>query len=77
MRLHHRRFLLANAIGAAAWAGAITLLGGLLGTAAQSWVSGVGWVLLAVVVVVALLVSRRLHRMFEERVAQFSDESRG
>lgn len=74
LHLAYPRFLLANVAGGAAWAGGITALVGLLGAAAHRWATGVGWVLLVVVALIALVSSRRLHRAFERRVAEFARE---
>jgi membrane protein DedA with SNARE-associated domain len=74
LHLPYARFLLANAAGAAVWAGAITALAGLLGAAAHTWIAGAGWALLLGCLVLGLVISRRVHRVFEDQVARYAAE---
>lgn len=72
MRLPYPRFLLANAAGAAAWAGAVVGAVGFVGTAAHRWVAGSGWVVLVVLVGAGAVLGRRVHRAFEHAVAAYT-----
>lgn len=71
LAMPYPRFLLANVAGAVGWAGAITLAVHLLGAAAHHWISGAGWVMLVVAVVVGLVASRRAGRVFDNRAQAF------
>ncbi|SDB93074.1 membrane protein DedA, SNARE-associated domain [Raineyella antarctica] len=74
LHLTYPRFLLANASGAACWAGIITVGIHLLGTAAESWFAGGAWVLLLVLLVVGLVGGRVLARTFDHRVEAYARE---
>ena len=71
--LHYPRFLLANAAGAAVWAGGITILVGVLGSAADRWIADAGWALLAAVLVVGALLGRLAARAFDTRAQAYAD----
>lgn len=75
LAMSYPRFLIANAAGAASWAGLITLTVHLLGSAAHHWISSAGWVLLAATLVVGLLVSRHAARVFDDRARAYWDEA--
>lgn len=76
LKLSYPRFLLANASGAACWAGLITLLIHWLGTAAEKWFSGAAWVLLLVILVIGLVAGKLGAGAFERRVDAYAREQR-
>lgn len=74
LRMHYPRFLLANATGAAAWAGGITALVALLGKAAHEYVAGATWGLLAVAIIGGIVLSHYVGKSFQRRVDDFTRE---
>ncbi len=74
LRLTYPRFLLANAAGAACWAGGISIIIHLLGAAADRYLKDASWVLLVVVLVAGLVVGRVVGRSFERRVEEYAAE---
>ncbi|WP_097677308.1 DedA family protein [Nigerium massiliense] len=74
LKMPYWRFLLANASRAICWAGGITYLVHLLGTAAHRWISGASWVLLAVIVLAVLGFGRLAARAFQHGLKRFLAE---
>lgn len=72
MGMHYPRFLLANVLGGICWAGGVVAIMWTLGAAAETWLSRAGWIVLAVLVLVGLLASRKIHRVMERQVAEFA-----
>ncbi|QGF23155.1 DedA family protein [Raineyella fluvialis] len=76
LKLTYPRFLMANASGAACWAGGITLLVHFLGMAAERYVKDASWGLFGVAAIVSLVVGRLIGRTFERRVEAYAAERR-
>ncbi|WOQ17203.1 DedA family protein [Raineyella sp. W15-4] len=74
LRLAYPRFLMANAAGAACWAGGIAVVVQLVGTAADRYLKEASWGLLLVLLLVGLLVGRVVGRSFERRVEAYAAE---
>ncbi|MPM65740.1 putative membrane protein [bioreactor metagenome] len=74
LRLTYPRFLMANAAGAACWAGGISIIIHLLGAAADRYLKDASWVLLVVVLAAGLVVGRVVGRSFEHRVERYAAE---
>lgn len=73
MGMTYRRFLLANVLGGAAWAGAVTATVAAIGAAAHKYLALAGWLGLAVVIIVlavGYLVSKRIFAEEPEAVAR-------
>lgn len=76
LRLTYPHFLLANAAGAACWAGGLVAAVHFAGAAADRYLADASWVLLVVVVVVGLVVGRVAARSFDHRVAAYAAPQR-
>lgn len=74
LRMHYPRFFAANATGAAAWAGGITLLVATLGKVAHEYVAGATWGLLAIAIIGGIALSHYVGKSFQRRVADFTRE---
>lgn len=70
LRMHYRRFLVANVLGGICWAAGTTFAVYLLGIAAERWLQRFSWVGLAVAVVAGLtigaVIRRRTARLAED-----------
>lgn len=70
LRMHYRRFLVANVLGGICWAAGTTFAVYLLGIAAERWLQRFSWVGLAVAVVAGLtigaVIKRRTVRLAED-----------
>ncbi len=83
LRMHYRRFLVANVLGAVCWAGGTTLLIYLLGTVADRWLKDFSWVALLVALAVGVTaavllrhrVERNMHAFIESRGARTVDQA--
>lgn len=69
LRMHYRRFLVANVLGGICWAAGTTFAVHLLGIVAERWLQRFSWIGLAVAVVtgpaIAWVVRRRTARLVE------------
>lgn len=74
MGMHYPTFLLANAAGGICWAGGTVAAVWLAGEVAEKWLKRAGWIVLGVLVVIALLGSRQMHRVMERHVAEYAAE---
>lgn len=74
MGMHYPTFLLANALGGIAWAGGIVAALWVLGAVAEKWLSRIGWIVLVVVLLLALLGSRQINRHMQRSVATYAEE---
>ncbi|WOP19445.1 hypothetical protein [Raineyella sp. LH-20] len=82
LRLSYPRFLVANAAGAACWAGGIALVVHLAGAAADRYLKDASWVLLLVLLLIGVVLGRVVGRSFDRRVeayaaARFAESAKG
>lgn len=74
MGMHYPTFLLANVLGGICWGGGTVALVWFLGDAAEKYLAGAAWIVLAAIVVLVLVSSRQIKRTMEARVAQYVRE---
>lgn len=76
LRMHYRRFLAANVLGAVCWAGGTTLLIYLLGKVADRWLKDFSWVALLVALVVGVAAAVLLRHRVERNMHAFIESRR-
>lgn len=74
LKMRYRRFLLANACGGIFWAGGTTALMWGLGAVAGHWMSRIGWILLALVIVIGLVIGRASGSALSNRAAAWAKD---
>lgn len=72
LRMPYPRFLLANSLGAVAWSFTVTYVIYGLGVAAEAWLSDLGWILLVLIVVLAVVLGKLFHRRMEALTTAFA-----
>jgi membrane protein DedA with SNARE-associated domain len=79
LRMQYRRFLIANACGAIAWATSVTAIIYLLGSAAERWVTDAQWALFAAAtaigIAIMLFFRRETRRLVEQSQAHRAEET--
>lgn len=76
LRMHYRRFLPANLLGAICWAGGTAYLVYYLGSAAETYLKGFSYVGLAIAVLFGIAVSTLLRRRLERNVEAYTERRR-
>jgi membrane protein DedA with SNARE-associated domain len=77
LRMHYRRFLVANVLGGICWAAGTTFAVYLLGIVAERWLQRFSWIGLVVALLVGLTISLVIRRRTARLVEGAGDGGRG
>lgn len=74
LKMHYRRFLVANVFGAICWAGGTTALVYFAGVAAERWLARFSWIGLVIAVVGGIIGTLVLRERIADTIAQLEAE---
>lgn len=77
-RMPYSHFFFANVAGAIAWAGTVTLMVGLLGKAAHTWINDISWVLGGAVLamaIAAILFGKVTGRWLDKKAEEYAQHT--